>query len=75
MPKGISKGRKNTPLNLYEAVSVGAAMAYLKNGRINTVGVQEWIKDKELIKYTTGATNSKVRVIKRIEYCRNKFEE
>ena len=75
LPKGISKGRKNTPLNLYEAVSVGAAMAYLKNGRINTVGVQEWIKDKELIKYTTGATNSKVRVIKRIEYCRNKFEE
>ena len=74
LPKGISKGRKNTPLNLYEAVAVGAALAYLKNGTINTEGVEEWIKDSELIKYTTGATNTKERVIKRIEYCKNKFE-
>lgn len=43
LPKGISKGRKNTPLNLYEAVAVGAALAYLKNGTINTEGVEEWI--------------------------------
>ena len=28
----------------------------------------------KLIKYTTGATNTKERVIKRIEYCKNKFE-
>ncbi|MEI3412277.1 MAG: hypothetical protein V8Q57_02985 [Blautia sp.] len=74
LPKGISKGRKNTPLNLYEAVAVGAALAYLKNGTINTEGLEEWIKDSELIKYTTGATNTKERVIKRIEYCKNKFE-
>ena len=74
LPKGISKGRKNTPLNLYEAVAVGAALAYLKNGTINTEGIEEWIKDSELIKYTTGATNTKERVIKRIEYCKDKFE-
>ena len=73
LSNGISKGRKNTPLNLYEAVSVGAALAYIKNGKINTAGIQEWIKDKELIKYTTGATNTKSSVIKRIDFCKNKF--
>ncbi len=70
LPHGISKGRKNTPLNLFEAVSVGAALAYMDNGKINTVGIDEWLKDKELLKYITGATNSKPRVIGRIEFCR-----
>lgn len=74
LPNGISKGRKNTPLNLFEAVSVGAALAYMNNGKINTAGMDEWLKDKELLKYITGATNSKPRVIGRIEFCRKKFE-
>lgn len=74
LPNGISKGRKNTPLNLFEAVSVGAALAYMNNGKINTAGMAEWLKDKELLKYITGATNSKPRVIGRIEFCRKKFE-
>ena len=60
--------------NLFEAVSVGAALAYMDNGKINTVGIDEWLKDKELLKYITGATNSKPRVIGRIEFCRKKFE-
>ena len=47
LPNGISKGRKNTPLNLFEAVSVGAALAYMNNGKINTAGMAEWLKDKE----------------------------
>ncbi|MFR5451985.1 MAG: hypothetical protein ACLTIG_12015 [Roseburia hominis] len=42
-------------MNLYEVVAVGAALAYLKNGTINTEGIEEWIKDSELIKYTTGS--------------------
>lgn len=75
LPKGISKGRKNTPLNLYEAVAIGAAKAYIKKGTINTDGIQEWITDPELIKFTTGATNSKPQLIGRIEYCQRKFEE
>lgn len=74
LPNGISKGRKNTPLNLFEAVSVGAALAYMNNGKINTAGMAEWLKDKELLKYITGATNSKPRVIGRIGFCRKKFE-
>lgn len=75
LPNGISKGRKNTPLNLYEAVAVGAALAYKETGSINTAGIEDWIKDKELLKYITGATNSKPRVFGRIEFCRKKFEE
>lgn len=74
LPNGISKGRKNTPVNLYEAVAVGAALAYINTGKINTEGIQEWIVDEELIRYTTGATNTKLRVIGRIEYCKDKFE-
>lgn len=74
LPNGISKGRKNTPLNLFEAVSVGAALAYMNKGQINTKGIDEWIRDKELLKYITGATNSKPRVIGRIDFCRQKFE-
>lgn len=74
LPNGISKGRKNTPLNLYEAVAVGAALAYNNTGKINTTGIQDWITDKELLKYVTGATNSKPRVFGRIEFCRKKFE-
>lgn len=74
LPNGISKGRKNTPLNLYEAVAVGAALAYMNKGAINTSGIEDWIKDNDLIKYTTGATNSKPQVLGRINYCRTKFE-
>lgn len=74
LPMGISKGRKNTPLNLFEAVSVGAALAYKEKGKINVKGIEEWLKDKELLKYITGATNSRPRVIGRIEFCRKKFE-
>lgn len=75
LPDGINKGRKNTPLNLYEAVSVGAALAYINKDYINTDGIKDWITNKELIKLTTGATNTKSYVIGRINYCRSKFEE
>lgn len=74
LPNGINKGRRNTPLNLYEAVSVGAAKAKINTGRINTTGIQQWITDNELIKFTTGATNSKPQVLGRIDYCQKRFE-
>lgn len=74
LPGGITKGRKNTPLNLFEAVSVGAALAYLKNGSINTTGIETWLTDDELLKNITGATNTKTRVLGRISFCEQKFE-
>lgn len=74
LPNGITKGRKNTPLNLFEAVSVGAALSYLNTGKINTLGIEKWITDEELLKNVTGATNSRPRVEGRIYFCRKKFE-
>ena len=49
-------------------------LAYLKNGTINTEGVEEWIKDSELIKYTTGATNTKKASSRELNTAKNKFE-
>lgn len=73
LPNGITKGRKITPMNLYEGVSVGAAIAWNQNGKLNTTNIEEWLSSEELKKYTTGATNSKSAVIGRIEYCAKKF--
>ncbi len=74
LPEGISKGRKNTPLNLYEAVAVAAVNVYMKKGKINTDGIDKWLTDPELIKFTTGATNTKASVVGRIDFCKKKFE-
>lgn len=74
LPNGISKGRNNTPLNLFEAVAVGALRVYISKGHINVEGIENWLTDPELIKFTTGATNTKSRVIGRINFCVRKFE-
>lgn len=69
LPDGITKGRKVTPINLYEGVAVGAAVAWMKKKKIDTTGIKDWIQCDELKKYTTGATNSRNAVIGRIEFC------
>lgn len=74
LPQGISKGRKNTPLNLYEGIAVGAARAYLNKGRINTDGIEDWISDKRLTRYTAGAANTRKQLTDRIQFCQDKFE-
>jgi len=73
LPGGISRKRTTTPTNLFEAVSVGAALALKKTGKLNLRGLSVWLNSDELTKLTTGATNSRVKVKGRIEYCLNKF--
>ena len=73
LPHGITRGRKITPINLYEAIAVGAALAFKKNGVLKNVGAVSWIDSKELTSLTTGATNDKKRVVGRVEYCAKKF--
>jgi hypothetical protein len=73
LPDGISRKRTTTPTNLFEAVAVGAAMAIKKTGKLNLNHASAWINSEELTKLTTGATNSKVKVKGRIEFCFNKF--
>lgn len=74
LPNGITRRFKSTPFNLFEAVTVGAALAYIKNGNIVTENINSWIASTELKAITSGATNSNPKVRKRIEYCLNKFE-
>jgi uncharacterized protein with ParB-like and HNH nuclease domain len=73
LPHGITRKRNTTPANLFEGVSVGAALV-IKNGRdLVMTNAETWITGEELRSYTTGATNSKKNVIGRIEYCERKF--
>ncbi|QUW27443.1 DUF262 domain-containing protein [Bacillus cereus] len=74
LPNGITRGRTTTPFNLYEAVAVGAALAFKKNGQIVIEGIDTWIISEELKDLTSGATNSRTKVKQRLEFCKNKFE-
>jgi uncharacterized protein with ParB-like and HNH nuclease domain len=70
---GISRKRTTTPTNLFEAVSVGAALTLKRGVKLNLKGFHIWLNSEELTRLTTGATNSRVKVKGRIEYCLNKF--
>ena len=75
VPSGIirSPTRRLTPLNLFEAVAVGAALALGQRGRIKATGVSHWLQSAELRRLTTGATNNRAMVVGRIEFCRDRF--
>lgn len=73
LENGISRKRKTTPVNLFEAIAVGAALAYQQEQHLNMQGIEEWMVSDELRSYTTGATNAKAKVKGRIEFCRDKF--
>jgi len=75
LPKGIVRKRKQTPVNLFEGVAVGAGLAYLKNKTININNFDIWVLDENLRNSTTGATNTRSKVIDRIEFCMDKFLE
>lgn len=74
-PGGISRPnrRSTTPLNLFEGIAVGAALALQNVNRLHTAGLDKWMQSKELRKYTTGATNDRSAVQGRIEFCRDRF--
>ena len=76
LPNGISRPgigkRTTTPLNLFEGVSVGAALA-LKSKKVLSHKDTNWLGAEELKTFTTGATNNLSAVRGRIEFCRDKF--
>jgi hypothetical protein len=65
--------RTTTPLNLFEGVAVGAALALQRVDRLQTNGLNRWMKSSELRRFTTGATNNRAAVTGRIEFCRDRF--
>lgn len=72
---GIVKSatRSITSYILFEAVAVGAAEALKEKNDICIDDFYEWVKDKDFNKLITGATNTRSRVLERIEFCKNKF--
>jgi hypothetical protein len=72
LPNGITRNRTTTPLNLYEAVAVGAALA-LQESTALSMGSIDWIASEDMTRLTSGATNSRARVTGRIEYAKGKF--
>lgn len=76
LPNGIKRGnRLVTPINLFEAITVGAALAIREGHDIKNSNVNKWINDKALTQVTSGATNSRKRVIERIDYCYEYFKK
>lgn len=69
LPGGIVRGaRKNvTPIVLYEAISVGSAVAISRGKKVKQKTLQALLDDAELKKLTTGATNTRSMVLERIE--------
>ena len=72
-PNGIKSRKGMTPVNLFEGVAVGAALALRLSPTLPVARETDWLRSPELRHLTTGATNSRPRVKGRIEYCRDKF--
>lgn len=69
LPEGIVRGnRKNiTPVVLFEAISVGTALALDSGEELSLFRLPELLNNEALKKATTGATNSKTMLNKRLE--------
>lgn len=70
-PTGLRTRKGLTPVNLFEAIAVGAALALAIDPRVRPLNNPDWYRTDELRLLTTGATNSRKRVVGRIEYCRD----
>jgi hypothetical protein len=74
-PNGFSKaqGHTRTPRIRFEAISVGVALALRHKKDIKPKSI-DWLNSKEFKEYTTSdSSNSRTKVIRRIEYVRDKL--
>lgn len=73
-PNGLRRGRQSTtPVNLYEAVTVGTALALATKPDLAQPDSLAWVESSDLRELTTGATNDRRRVIGRIEFARDRL--
>lgn len=71
-PNGISRGKTTiTPANLFEALSVGTALAIQSGIEPDTKKLQHLVNDKKLKALTTAGTNNPRMVSGRIELVRD----
>lgn len=72
LPNGIVRGNRGvTPVNLYEAISVGSALAVKSGKKLKSGELKKLLEDNNLRSFTTGATNNKKSVVNRIEIVRD----
>lgn len=71
LPSGIVRAQRVTPVNLFEGITVGTALAIRTGKNVHEARLRGLLGDSELRKFTTGATNSKKSVQGRIEYVRD----
>jgi hypothetical protein len=72
LPTGIVRGNRGvTPVNLYEGIAVGTALAIRTGKTVHKGKLPSLLDDEKLRPFTTGATNSKKAVRGRIEYVRD----
>lgn len=72
LPNGISRNkRRQTPVNLYEGVVVGTALALQEKPNLNWTSFPDILDSSEMKKFSTGATNSRPMVVGRIELIRD----
>ncbi len=74
-PNGFAKakGHVRTPRIRFEAISVGVALALREKNNLEP-GSIDWLDSKEFKEYTTSdASNSRPKVIRRIEYVRDQL--
>ena len=72
-PNGLKTRKGTTPVNLFEGIAVGAALALDSNPELSPPSSVEWVSSPELKSFTTGATNNRSRVSGRVEFCRDRF--
>ena len=74
LPDGIVRGnrKKITPLVLYDAISVGVADAIKGNEVIIQDSLISLLNNEELTRLTTGATNSRTKLIQRIDFVKQR---
>ncbi len=74
LPDGIIRGgRRSTPINLYEAISVGTALLFSSGAQPKTGVLVGLLNDEALRELTSGGTNSRRRVVSRIEFVRDRL--
>jgi hypothetical protein len=72
IPNGIVRGQNSTtPINLYEAVAVGVALAFQQTNQPRTGVLGGLLGNAELRRYTGAGSNSRAMVVGRIELIRN----
>jgi hypothetical protein len=72
LPNGIVRGNRSaTPLNLYEAISVGTALAFKPSKAPKKGVLKTLVNSSDLKELTTGGTNTRQMVTRRIELVRD----